>query len=565
MPTILAERYRLDTLIGGGGMGEVWQAHDEVLNREVAVKVIRAHLAEDDTIRERLRTEAQLAGSLHHPGIVDVYDYGEHQEDDGRTTPFLVMPLIEGVSLSAMLKSRVALPIGETMAIIAEMAEALQTAHEAGIVHRDLKPANVMLTPAGRVMILDFGIARSTEGESLTQTGALIGTADYLSPEQAAGKQATFESDLYALGIVAYTCLTGIPPFHRETDIATALAHVQAAVPDLPEELVASGVGPLIEGLLAKEPSQRPAASQVAAIAAGMATTVPTDAETTTDPEAIQPGAAPVAVADPDATQPAVAPAAAAGAAATVGAAATQTDLTPVDDAAATSEVAVAEHPRRRRTVMVSSAVLAIAAVIFALLYATGAEQVEVPDVRKMTAVEAATTLSKAGLKVKTHDVDAAGYGAQQVVTQSAKPGSEVDENSVVDLGVATGFVAIPKGVVGKSYEDAVKILEKLDLKPEARYEASGEDVGTVTAADPSKRARPGDTVVLTVSTGPGGFDDGNDKKEKDEKEDKGKDKDKDEEDTPTEPVDPEPTETTEPTTEPPPPDEEVVITPEGS
>ncbi len=215
-------------------MGEVWKAHDEVLNREVAVKVIRDHLAEDLTIRERLRTEAQLAGSLHHPGIVDVYDYGEHVEDDGRTTPFLVMPLIEGVSLSAMLKSRVALPVGETMAIVTEMASALEAAHAAGIVHRDLKPANVMLTPSGRAMVLDFGIARSTEGDSLTQTGALIGTADYLSPEQASGRQATYASDLYALGVVAFTCLTGAPPFHRETDIATALAHVQAPIPELP-------------------------------------------------------------------------------------------------------------------------------------------------------------------------------------------------------------------------------------------------------------------------------------------------------------------------------------------
>ncbi len=138
MPTILSERYRLDALIGGGGMGEVWKAYDEVLGREVAVKVIRPHLAEDATIRERLRTEAQLAGSLHHQGIVDVYDYGEHQEDDGRTTPFLVMPLVDGVSLAAMLKSRAALPVGETMSIVTEMANALAVAHARG--HRPPRP-----------------------------------------------------------------------------------------------------------------------------------------------------------------------------------------------------------------------------------------------------------------------------------------------------------------------------------------------------------------------------------------------------------------------------------------
>ncbi len=238
MPATLSDRYRLDALIGDGGMGEVWKAHDPVLDRTVAVKVIRPHLAGDLTVRERLRTEAKLAGSLRHPGIVDVFDYGEHIDTDGRTTPYLVMPLVDGVTLSDVLASRVALPLGETMSIVAEMASALETAHASGIVHRDLKPANVMLTASGRVMILDFGIARSTGGESLTQTGALVGTADYLSPEQAAGHPATYASDLYALGVVAYTCLTGAPPFHRDTDVGTALAHLHTPVPSLPPDAV---------------------------------------------------------------------------------------------------------------------------------------------------------------------------------------------------------------------------------------------------------------------------------------------------------------------------------------
>ncbi len=497
MPTILSERYRLDTLIGGGGMGEVWKAYDEVLGREVAVKVIRPHLAEDATIRERLRTEAQLAGSLHHQGIVDVYDYGEHQEDDGRTTPFLVMPLVDGVSLAAMLKSRTALPVGETMSIITEMANALAVAHAAGIVHRDLKPANIMLSESGRVMILDFGIARSTGGESLTQTGALIGTADYLSPEQAAGKQATYASDLYSLGVVAYTCLTGAPPFHRETDIATALAHVQAPMPELPDELVAAGVGPLIEGLLAKEPGQRPAASEVAAIAAEFATTVPTQVATATDeatdPDATQPGAAGLAVAGPPTVEQAA-----------------PTGVAPAADPTAE----VGEQPTRRRGVLASLAVLGLIAVAFALFYALRADQIEVPDVRKMTSVEAASTLTKAGFKVKTHDVDAAGFKDGVVATQSPEAGSSAGEGSEVDLGVATGFIAIPKDLVGKPYDDAAKILDKLGLKPQPRYRASSKKAGTVTSVDPSKRARPGDTVVLDVAGRSGGSDSGDDEPE---------------------------------------------------
>lgn len=496
-------------------MGEVWQAHDELLDREVAVKVIRPHLADDESIRERLRTEAQLAGSLHHQNIVDVYDYGEHHEDDGRTTPYLVMPLVDGVSLSAMLKSRVALPVGETMSIIGEMANALDAAHEAGIVHRDLKPANVMLTSSGRVMILDFGIARSIDGESLTQTGALIGTADYLSPEQASGRQATYASDLYALGVVAYTCLAGVPPFHRETDIATALAHVQAPIPDLPDEILASGVGPLVTSLLAKEPEQRPLAREVAAVAADMATTVPTDVERATDPDATQPGVA--------ATTAGAATVASAAVDAPTAGTGGHTGVLPLAAAEAPAEVAVEEPRRPRRTVLVSSAVLALAAVIFALLYAVRPDQVEVPDVRKMTSVEAASTLAAKGLKVKTHDVDAAGYKEGVVVTQSPDPGSDVDEASVIDLGVATGRVAIPKDLVGKSYEDAAKILDDLGLTPRRNDQPSDKKVGTVIGVDPSTGAAPGDTVVLTVaisSAGPGNDDNKDKAKPKDKKSD---------------------------------------------
>ena len=367
MPATLSGRYRLDALIGDGGMGEVWKAHDPVLDRIVAVKVIRPHLAGDLTIRERLRSEAKLAGSLRHPGIVDVFDYGEHVGLDGRTTPFLVMPLVDGVTLSQVLTSRGSLPLGETMAIVAEMASALMTAHGAGIVHRDLKPANVMLTASGRVMILDFGIARSAGGESLTQAGGMVGTADYLSPEQSAGNPATFASDVYALGIVAFTCLTGAPPFHRDTDIGTALAHLHSPVPELPENL--STVDPLIRSMLAKEPSRRPTAAEVAEFAASMATGVPS----------------PVGIAQaPDHTR---------------------TDLTlRGDDTATIAATTTATTSRRpRRIILVTSAVLALVGIVAAgLMYAARPTKIAVPDVVAMSSVEAATALGRAALAVET-------------------------------------------------------------------------------------------------------------------------------------------------------------------
>ncbi len=191
----------------------------------------------------------------------------------------------------------------------------------------------------------------------------------------------------------------------------------------------------------------------------------------------------------------------------------------PTVEQAAPTGVAPAAEPTtevgaqrtQRRTVLVSLAVLALIAVAFALFYSFRADQVEVPDVRKMTSVEAASTLTKAGFKVKTHDVDAAGFKDGVVATQSPEAGSSAGEGSEVDLGVATGFIAIPKDLVGKPYDDAAKILDKLGLKPQPRYRASSKKAGTVTSVDPAKRARPGDTVVLDVAGRSGGSDDDDD------------------------------------------------------
>ncbi len=487
MPATLSGRYCLDALIGDGGMGEVWKAHDPVLDRVVAVKVIRPHLAGDLTIRERLRTEAKLAGSLHHPGIVDVFDYGEHTGDDGRTTPYLVMPLVDGVTLAQVLTSRGSLPLGETMSIVAAMAGALNAAHGAGIVHRDLKPANVMLTPSGRVMILDFGIARSTGGESLTQTGALVGTADYLSPEQAAGQPATFASDLYALGVLAYTCLTGAPPFRRDTDVGTALAHLHTPVPPLPAELAM--VDPLVRSMLAKEPADRPSAGEVAEFAASMGTGVP---------------APPEAVRSADHTR---------------------TDLTPVGVHTTAMPAVSAGRRRPRKAMMVSSAVLALVAVVAAgLLYAGRPTKIAVPDVVSMSSVEAATTLGRSDLAVETHDADLAGHKAGEVVEQSIAPGTEVGEQTVIELTVATGSFPIPDDLVGKSYEDAATILEDLGLTPKRSYEISTKAGNTVLSVSPSTLAKPGDEISLHVAYP--FFDFGNNGD--DNKDDKKKDKKKD-------------------------------------
>lgn len=496
-------------------MGEVWQGHDEVLDRSVAIKIIRPHLADDENVRARLRVEAQLAGKLHHPGIVDVFDYGE-DEEDGKPVPFLVMPLIDGAPLSALLAERGELSTGETMAIVSGIAAALEVAHEAGIVHRDLKPGNILVTPDGRVMLVDFGIAHAAGGEPLTQTGALVGTADYLSPEQAAGRTATSVSDLYSLGVVAYACLTGGLPFHRDSDIATALAHLQDDVPDLPET-VPDDARTLVDALLAKEPTARPSSAHAVSVAAAaMATSIP--APPGHAPEMSGEPTMPDAAARPGGTLPGIVERPV-----SVGA--------PADDPATlvtpptSGSVVAAEHERRRRPrrmVLLSSALIVlVAAALGWMLLGGGADTVTVPNVDGKSQGAATALLEKAGLDVDIHKVNVAHAKAGEVVRQTPTAGTDVDKGATITLSVATGRVRIPVDQLKRStYDEAVAILDKLGLEAEPTYATDDAAAGTVIAVDPSGTAKIGSTVMLTVSNGFGA--------PKSSDEDKGKGKGKD-------------------------------------
>jgi hypothetical protein len=506
--TVLGGRYRLEKPIGGGGMGEVWQAQDEVLNRAVAIKIIRPHLAEDESVRARLRVEAQLAGSLHHPGIVDVFDYGE-DEEDGRPVPFLVMPLIEGAPLSTVLADRGTLSTGETMAVVADIAVALQVAHTAGIVHRDLKPGNILVTPDSRVMLVDFGIAHASGGEPLTRTGALIGTADYLSPEQASGGSATAASDLYSLGVVAYACLSGTLPFHRDSDVATALAHLNAETPDLPQT-VPDEAAALVGALLAKDPAERPAsATAVAEAAAVLASSIPSPPghAPDLDGEPTMPDAA----ARPEPTLPgiverpvSVAPAAGPGAPTLTGG--TAVAAAP-EDAPDSGSVVAAEHARSRRSprrmALLGSALLVLAAAAVGWVLMGHGDPVLVPDVVGQSQRAAVAALEAKGLEVELRTVDVTKHRRGEVVKQRPAAGDEAEEGDTVTLSVATGRVRIPLDhVVGKTYDRATAALKKLGLKAKPAYASSDEPAGTVIKADPARTAKIGSTVTLTVSQG---------------------------------------------------------------
>lgn len=245
-------RYKLETRIAIGGMGEVWQAQDERILRTVAIKILKEEYLGDPGFIERFRSEARAAALVEHEGIANVFDYGE---DTG--SAYLVMELVPGESLARILEREKSLSEDKVLDVIAQTARALGAAHAKGLIHRDIKPGNLLLTPDGKVKITDFGIARVGDQVPLTKTGQVMGTVQYLAPEQATGKTATPATDIYSLGIVAYEALAGKRPFTGDNQMAIAMAQINETPPALPET-IDPRVQSLIMNCLAKKPNQRP-------------------------------------------------------------------------------------------------------------------------------------------------------------------------------------------------------------------------------------------------------------------------------------------------------------------
>lgn len=248
----LGGRYKLTDRIAIGGMGEVWKARDQVLGRLVAIKILKEEYTGNEGFLTRFRVEARHTALLNHAGIAGVFDYGEEEG-----SAYLVMELVPGPPLSTIIERDRKLDVDRTLSLIAQTARALAAAHEHGLVHRDVKPGNILVTPSGKVKITDFGIARLADQVPLTATGQVMGTAQYLAPEQATGQTATGSSDIYALGVIGYELLAGRRPFTGESQIAIALAQVNDAPPPLPETIPAP-VRQLIMSMLAKDPAERP-------------------------------------------------------------------------------------------------------------------------------------------------------------------------------------------------------------------------------------------------------------------------------------------------------------------
>jgi len=359
---LLGDRYELGEVLGRGGMAEVRRGRDRRLGRVVAVKMLRVDYSTDATFQARFRREAQSAASLNHRNIVAVYDTGEDMFD-GHRIPYIVMEYVEGRTLRELLREQARFTSERSIEIITGVLDALEYSHRAGIVHRDIKPGNVMITGTGEVKVMDFGIARSLadSGVTLTQTAAVVGTAQYISPEQARGEQADARSDLYATGCVLYEMLTGRPPFVGESLVSVAVSHVRE-MPTPPSALdssIPSDVDAIVMKALAKDRLERYQSAY----------------EMRADLERAASGLPVAAANDTSAATQLIAPATVAYDA--YNGYGTVADLDQVEKDA---------EPERRgmswgRLLLIALAILAVAGIIGYLLFRGGAQEVGVPNV----------------------------------------------------------------------------------------------------------------------------------------------------------------------------------------
>lgn len=516
--TVIGDRYRLIGLVGHGGMGQVWRAQDQVLAREVAVKVLHAPYAADHDFRVRFRGEAQAAASVSHANVVSVFDYGEQTTSAGQRVAYLVMELLPGRSLANVLGERSTLPAAEVHRIVEQVACGLAAIHAKGLVHRDLKPANLLLAADNTVKIADFGIARAADAVSLTRTGTVIGTAHYMSPEQALGQRATAASDLYSLGVVAYRALAGAPPFHTGGPVAVARAHVSDPPPPLPATTPPS-LRQLVTELLAKDPAARPqSALAVAAVAAGEGTLDRPGADAT-EPLLTEPLPTETQVWDPAAAaRPGRAdengwgeaiplpPAGLAGVPGGYGAidAPLVAGTAPTKRYRRITTLCTDRSPGARRTIgLLAALVLLVVAVV--ALAESGPSTATVPQLTGRSLSSAETALARNHLNARVTYTDAPDRAAGTVLAQNPGPGTKIKRGALVALRVANGKVAVDAAIyVGRPYPQVQAEIDALGLHPtETTVATSSQAAGDVIALSPSGQVPVGSTITITVATAP--------------------------------------------------------------
>ena len=535
-------RYAVIERVGVGGMAEVYRARDELLGREVAVKVLSERLSTDRSFVERFRREAQAAANLNHPNIVSLYDYGS----DGATN-FIVMEYIDGRSLGEVISQEAPLLPERAAEIAADVAKALERAHNAGLVHRDIKPNNIMMTSTGQTKVTDFGIVRALGGETeqqMTQTGMVIGTAAYLSPEQAQGNPVDARSDVYSLGCVLYEMLTGATPFPGDTALAVAYKHVRetaeppsAANPDVPEDLDA-----ITMKALAKNPDNRySSASEMrddlerfisgqkvhATPLLGetmVATGVAGGTQVMRQTEVFAPGdeqersragwyvviallilglfgliayfVANNMLGGELVEVPKVVGLSEDEAREELEAAGFEVEAETRPSTKDEGEV-IKQDPKAGKRLEEGETVT--------IVVSSGVEQVEVPDVEGLDIAEARAAIKAEGLEVgqvtRVESEEEEGI----VLEQDPPAGTEVDVDSAIDLEVATSPVVVVPDVINQSEDSAIAELDRVGLVAEVNTAPSDVDEGLVIDQEPApgSELEPGDTVVILVSTGP--------------------------------------------------------------
>jgi serine/threonine protein kinase/beta-lactam-binding protein with PASTA domain len=484
MEELFSGRYRLIEKAGSGGMANVFRAEDTILNRTVAIKMLHAQFAHDENFIARFRREAQAAAGLNHPNIVNIYDWGSHDD-----TYFIVMEYLEGENLKQIIKQKGALSPDQAIKIMTQVCDALDFAHKHDVVHRDIKPHNIIITETGTVKVTDFGIARAG-ASSMTQTGSIMGTATYISPEQAQGAVVGKESDVYSLGVVLYETLTGRVPFDGESPVAIAFKQVHEAPPS--PRSINPNIPPDLERIVLKATSKNPddryltAADMKADLnrsAQGLPVSapVPQDAEKTLIMTGPPTAAAPTATAGPSTA----------------------------------ARIKDKRRERRKRriiwAILIASPLLVLLTIVILLLttnlFSTGAQKVAVPNVKGESLDSARKILDDEGLKLSIQDrAFDENVPAGTIISQDPEWGQKIDEGSPVKVVVSKGpgQITVPD-LVGKTEAQATYILakENLELGKVLRENSEAQE-DEVIGQDPESgtKVKKGAVVSITVSKG---------------------------------------------------------------
>lgn len=537
----LAQRYELGETIGSGGMSDVYAAQDTLLGRDVAVKMLRSEMARDMNFRERFRREARNSSKLNHPNIVAVYDTGE-ETIDGIGIPYIVMERIHGNTLRDLLRNDGPMSPQEAAEILQPVCSALQASHDAGIIHRDIKPANIMLTNTGMVKVMDFGIARALDDSTsaMTQTSAVIGTAQYLSPEQARGKNADARSDVYALGCVLYEAITGGTPFQGETPFAVAYQHVQEDVTPPSERMPEIDLAPtallnvdaVVMTSMAKHPGDRYQSaaemgqdlellSRGSVTQAARAHVAPSQEQFPTQTV----GYPETHAAQPQQAYPETAMAGAPGPASAAGTAAGAAGTLPANAPGAHTAPPTATTTKPSSHLRWLVAFIVIALLVIGAGYAWSvfndrdsrrqsdnvarSETVSVPNIIGLERNEAIAKLEEVGLRPEIVDAPDPEVPEHHVVRTNPSVGSQLQRNTTVTVTVSTGKedTQVPRLVNMTPQEASAALAEVgLELEPEVDEEFSDSvEQGRITRHEPAAGANlpKGSRVRVTISRGP--------------------------------------------------------------